>query len=147
MKLNTRHFGEIEINENEIIYFPYGLLAFENVKKYILINNPDPSIPFQWLQSVDEPELAFVVTNPFLFVQDYEFDIPEKVINKLEIEKQEDIMIYSIAVVPEDIKDITINLRGPIILNVLIKRGMQIVLDNDEYSLKHKIFEDIKKTG
>ncbi|MDK2919035.1 MAG: flagellar assembly factor FliW [Candidatus Petromonas sp.] len=147
MKINTRHFGEIEINENEIINFPDGLLGFEDIKKYILINSPDPEVPFQWLQSVDEPNLAFVVTSPFLFKSDYEFDIPQNVVEKLEIEKTEDVMIYSIAVVPDDIKDMTINLKGPIIINTKTNRAKQIVLEDDKYTLKYKIFENIKKIG
>lgn len=147
MKLTTRHFGEIEINENEIIDFPDGLLGFEDIKKYIIISNPDPQIPFEWLQSIDEPNLTFVITSPFLFKSDYEFDIPKNVVEKLEIEKTEDVMVYSIAVVPDNIKDMTINLRGPVIINMKKRRAKQIVLDNEEYSLKYKIFEDIKKTG
>ncbi|RKD23545.1 flagellar assembly factor FliW [Caminicella sporogenes DSM 14501] len=147
MKLITRHFGEIEIDESEIIDFPDGILGFEDVKKYVLINNPDPEVPFQWLQSVDEPSLAFVITNPFLFKSDYEFDIPQNVLKKLEIEETEDVAVYSIAVVPDDIKDMTINLRGPVIINVKKKKAKQIVLDKEEYSLKYKIFENAKRAG
>ncbi|WIF96133.1 flagellar assembly protein FliW [Caminicella sporogenes] len=147
MKLITRHFGEIEIDESEIIDFPDGILGFEDVKKYVLINNPDPEVPFQWLQSVDEPSLAFVITNPFLFKSDYEFDIPQNILKKLEIEKTEDVAVYSIAVVPDNIRDMTINLRGPVIINVKKKKAKQIVLDKEEYSLKYKIFENAKRAG
>lgn len=146
MILNTRHFGEIEIDENNIIDFPNGILAFEDIKKYIVINNPNDDIPFQWLQSVDNPDLAFVIANPYLFVKEYEFDIPEKVINKLKIENPKDIMIYSIAVVPEELKDMTINLKAPIVININKKLGKQIVLENDKFQLKYKIFKEIKQS-
>lgn len=147
MRLKTRHFGEIEIQEDDIIHFPHGLLAFDDIKKYVIIPNPDPQVPFQWLQSVDNTDLAFVITSPFLFLKNYEFDLPDKVIKTLEIGKPEDIMIYSIAVVPENLKEMTINLRGPIIINLTNKRAKQIILDNEKYSLKHKIFQDTEQAG
>lgn len=143
MILNTKHFGEIEINEENMITFEDGLLAFEEIKKYVLIPNTDGEIPFHWLQAVEDPELAFVITNPFLFKTDYEFDIPEKVVKQLEIEKEEDVVIYSIAVVPEDLRQITINLKGPVIINGSKKKGRQVVLESDKYPLKHQIFQDI----
>jgi len=147
MKLTTRHFGDIEIDEGDIITFPDGILGFEDVKKYVIIPNPDEKVPFQWLQGVDEPNLAFVITNPFLFKKDYEFDIPDSVVEDLEIKGPEDVITYSIAVVTEDIKDMTINLMAPIIINSNNKQGKQIVLDGDEYSLKYKIFQCKGKEG
>jgi len=147
MKLKTFHFGEIEINEEDIIVFPDGILGFEDIKQYIIIPNPDSEVPFQWLQSVDEPELAFVITSPFIFKPDYEFDLPEKVVKALEIEKPEDVMTYSLVVVPEDVKDMTMNLRGPIIINTSNRRAKQIVLDKEEYSLKYKLFDNIQQAG
>ena len=65
MKLKTKHFGEIEIDESKIIHFPTGIIAFEEQKRFFIIDNPDENIPFSWLQSVDDPDLAFVIINPF----------------------------------------------------------------------------------
>ena len=144
MLLQTKHFGEIEIEEEKIITFQGGLLGFEDIKRYIVIENKDKEVPFNWLQSVDEPELAFVVTNPYTFAQDYEFDIPQKVVDDLEIKSIKDVMILVIAVVPEDIQKMTINLRGPIIINLKNKRVKQIVLNSEKYSLKHRIFKETK---
>ncbi len=142
MILNTRHFGKIEIDSEQILTFEDGLLGFESIRRYILIQNPDKEIPFHWLQAVDDPDLAFVVTIPFLFKEDYAFDIPDKVIKQLEIKNQEDVVVYSIAVVPEDIKKMTINLQGPLIINGKNKKGKQIVLDDNTYSLKYRIFQE-----
>jgi len=142
MILNTRHFGKIEIDPEQILTFEEGLLGFESIRRYVLIPNPDKEVPFHWLQAVDDPDLAFVVTIPFLFKEDYEFDIPDKVIKQLEIEKQEDVVVYSIAVVPEDIRKMTINLQGPLIINGKNKKGKQIVLDDNTYSLKYRIFQE-----
>lgn len=147
MKLNTHHFGEIEVNESDTIDFQESLLGFEDMKRFVVIDNPDPENPFKWLQSVDEPSLAFVITNPFLFINNYEFDIPKKAVKDLELEKHEDVIIYSIVVIPEDIKDMTLNLKGPIIVNIKNNKARQIVLQNDEYTLKYKLFNESKKTG
>lgn len=142
MKLNTKHFGEIEINEKEILFFPDGILAFEQYKKFIILDTPDKDNPFQWLQCIDNPSLAFVIVNPFLFKKDYEFDIPQSVIEKLQIEKTEDVVVYTIVVVPQDITKMTTNLSGPLIINARKRRGKQIILDNNDYSTKYLILQN-----
>lgn len=147
MKLNTRHFGEIEINEDNIINFEEGVLGFESVKEFVIIDNPDAENPFKWLQSVDEPSLAFVIINPFLFINNYEFDIPNKVTKELELDNHEDVIVYSIAVVTEDIKNMTLNLKAPIIINAKNNRSRQIILQKDEYPLKYKIFQKQQSIG
>ncbi len=144
MILNTRNFGEIDINEDKIINFPDGILAFEDNKRFIIINNEDESNPFEWLQSIDDTDLAFVIINPFIFKKDYDINIPEKVVNKLKIESEKDVLIYSIIVVPEDINNITANLAGPIIININEKLGKQIVLEDKRYNSKHRIFDELQ---
>ena len=138
MLLKTKHFGEIEIDEEKIITFEDGLLGFEDIKKYVVIENPDEEVPFDWLQSVDEPELTFVITDPFLFNKEYEFNINDDLINELE---KENILVYTIAVVPDDIKNMTINLKAPIIVNTKDKKAKQMIIENNKYPLKYKIFE------
>lgn len=144
MKLETKHFGEIEINDDGIIVFEDGIPGFGHVKKYVMIKNPNPELPFNWLQGVDEPSLAFVVVNPFLFKEDYEFNIPQGIIEDLYIEDIQDVLISSIVTVPENIIDTTMNLKAPVIINTKSKKGKQLVLETDEYEIKYKIF---KKTA
>lgn len=144
MKLNTRHFGEIEVSEENIIFFSEGIPAFEHLKRYTMIQNPNPELPFNWLQSLDESDLAFVIVNPFLFKDDYEFEIPQEKINDLSIESIEDVFICCIVTVPENIADTTMNLRGPVVINNKNKRASQIMLDNDEYEIRYKVFKKIK---
>jgi flagellar assembly factor FliW len=147
MFLKTRHFGEIKIDEESILYFEDGLIGFDGMKQYILIPNGDEENPFLWLQSIDDPNLAFAITDPFLFRKDYEVEISEKVKEKLKIEQEEDVVVYSIAVIPEDIKKISINLQGPLVINSKSKKGKQIILNTDRYPVKFFIFEDkIKET-
>lgn len=141
MKLSTKHFGDIEVDEESIIFFSEGIPAFEDVKKYVIIENPNPELPFNWLQGVDEPNLTFVIVNPYLFITDYEFDIPQATIDALAIENQEDIFICCIVTVPKNMSETTMNLKAPIIINTRQKKGRQIVMETDEYEVKHKMFK------
>ena len=133
VKLNTRNFGEIEIDESSIINFPTGIPGFEKEKRYIIINNTDEENPFQWLQSVDNQDLAFVVINPFFVKVDYDIRLPESAIEALKIKDEGDVALYTIVVIPENIEEMTTNLSGPIVVNVKEKLGKQIVLDDFIY--------------
>ncbi|NLW22607.1 MAG: flagellar assembly protein FliW [Tissierellia bacterium] len=141
MKLNTTNFGEIEIDEENIIDFPEGIPGFEGEKQFIIINNEDEENPFQWLQSVNNPDLAFVIINPFFVFPDYDIEIPETALNKLNIKDEKDVAVYSIVVVPEDLEKMTTNLLGPIVINVNKKLGKQVILDDSRYTTKHYIFQ------
>ncbi len=139
MKIMNDFLGEIEYSENDVIRFKEGILGFPELKEYIYINSADPEFAFGWLQNVENQELTFVVTNPFLFKADYDFDLSESVVKKLEIAKIEDITILSIVVIPENPEETTINLKSPVIINNSNRQAKQIILD-EEYDLRHKIF-------
>ena len=140
MKINTEIFGEMEIDKEKIITFSEGLLAFEEEKEFVIINTDDKA-QFSWLQSINTPELAFVIMNPFFAFPDYEIIIPKRIQKKLKIEEEKDVAIYSIVVIPEDMEKMTTNLLGPIIINIKEKLGKQIILDDDRYTTKHFIFQ------
>lgn len=142
MKVNTSNFGEIEIEKDGVISFGEGLPGFEDEKKFIIILNGDRDNPFHWLQSTQTPELSFVILNPFEIFPDYDVLIPETAINKLEIEDREDVAIYTIVVIPEDIKRMTANLLGPIVVNKEKRLAKQVILEEDKYSTKELIFKD-----
>lgn len=145
MLIKTRHFGEVMVQEDKLIHFPQGIIAFEEMKRYFIMESQEEGLPFSWLQSVDEGNLAFVLINPFIFRKDYEFEIPEGVIKELEIEKEEDVAVFSIVVVPEDIKKISANLLAPVIINTKNLKGKQIILNDKKYTTKHYILEELKK--
>lgn len=141
MLLNTKNFGEIEIDEKNIIHFPEGILGFEEEKQFIIIKDEDEQNPFHWLQSVQSPELAFVIINPFFVFPDYDIVLSKSVQEKLKIDDEKDVVVYSIVVVPEDIEKMTTNLLGPIVININKKLGKQVILDDDRYTTKHYIFK------
>jgi len=147
MEINTKHFGIIDIEESGIITFPEGLPGFENLRKFVLLNKAENDIPFQWLQSIDDFDLAFVVIDPYAIVGNYDIDIDDNEIEVLEIADINKILIYSIVVVPENIKDMTANLKAPIIINTENMKGKQVVLNDTKYQLRYRILEGVQKTG
>lgn len=147
MKLHASNFGEIEIDEEDILTFPEGIPGFEECKKFIVINNPDEENPFDWLQSVENEDLAFVIMNPFFVFPDYDITIPESAIEKLKIKDETDVFVYTIVVVPENLEDMTTNLSGPIIINGREKLGKQVILEDNRYTTKHYIFKKEESRG
>ena len=118
MFLETRNFGRIELPEDKIITFKNGLVAFAGMTRYSIIEHEDKDIPLAWLQSAEDPELAFTVINPFLVRPDYEFELSPAERAELKIKKTEDVAVLTIVVVPEDIRKMTTNLLAPLVINV-----------------------------
>ncbi len=145
MLVNTKHFGEIEVDEKGIIDFRGGLPGFEKIKKYILLTNSDKESPFKWLQSIEEKNLAFAVIDPFVIKKDYDIEVSDETVENLDIENLKDVMVLSIVVIPEDISKTSINLKAPLIINVNRKKGMQVILDTDLYTVRHYIVEELRK--
>ena len=147
MKIKTTNFGEIEINEDKIINFPEGLPGFEKEKEFFIILNKDEDNPFHWLQSLNSPELSFVIINPFEIFGDYDILLPDTAKSKLKIDSGEDVIIYTIVVMPEDITKTTTNLLGPIIINTKEKLAKQVILEEGKYGTKHLIFDQNPEIG
>ncbi|MFA7411154.1 MAG: flagellar assembly protein FliW [Tissierellaceae bacterium] len=141
MKVQTKEFGEIEIPEENIILFNEGIPGFEEEKRFAILINEDKDNPFHWLQSLDTPDLAFIITDPFKIYEDYDITLPQTAIEKLRIEREEDLIIYSIVVVPQDMTKMTTNLMGPLVINTRERLGKQVILDNSDYTTRHYIFK------
>ena len=141
MKINTKNFGQIEIEEKNILNFPNGILAFEDQNKFIIIENKDSDNPFHYLQSLSDKDLAFVIIDPFIFKKDYDINIADSVVENLEINIPEDVKLYTIVTVPKNLKEMTANLSGPIVINTRNNKGAQVVLDNSQYSTRYPIFK------
>lgn len=140
MIVNTDFMGEVEYSAEEIITIEDGLYGFEDKKKFIVVDPQDEEFPFMWLQSLDDEELSFVITHPFLFCPTYEFELSQKTIDELGIESEENIVIYSIAVIKENVGDSTLNLKSPVIVNSLNKKGKQVILE-ENYPFKYEMFK------
>ena len=131
MILSTEHLGDIEFSENDIIMFPKGIPGFEEEKEFILVPTTEIEFPFNYLQSVKSDDLAFIVTDPFLFVENYVFDLSDTDANYLSIENEEDlasISFLTIVTIPDNVENTTINIMAPIVINHETKVGKQILL-------------------
>lgn len=141
VKIKTTKFGEVEISKDLIFDFVMPVIGFNELKKYAIIDHK-PDSPFKWLQSVEEPELAFPITICSFFGIDYQFDIPDDEAEKLEIESPDDIFVCNIANIPSSNPEgATINMVAPIIINLSNKKAMQTILKDTEFEVRHKLFE------
>lgn len=139
MTIKTGYFGEIEVEEKEIIRMEEGMLGFELLKNYVLLK--DEEIFLEWLQSTDE-EVSFAVVDPFLITDSYEFEIPDSVLDKLEIEEASDVAVRTVVIIPEDLKKIRTNLQAPVIINIRNKKALQTILD-DSYPLRYEFYDKV----
>jgi len=140
MKIETPVFGEIEYDESEVIIFEEGLYGLNNLKKFVFIENNDKNFHFHWLQALEDVDIVFIVTSPFLFVEGYDFEVPDSVVKKLEIDDIKDTTVFSIARIPEEVSKTSLNLKAPLIINNKIRKGKQIII-NEDFGYKHYIFD------
>lgn len=138
MRIQTSRFGEIEVNENDVVTFPEGIIGFSGVKRYVLVTQGSDS-PFLWLQSIDRPDLAFVVMDPLVAVPDYRVEVEPGEIDILDLKDLKDARILSIVVIPPgNVKAMRTNLRGPIVINPEKRVARQIVL-SEKYPLRYSL--------
>ena len=139
-KFDTLRFGEIEVDEGKIVRFEAGIPAFEDEHEFVLIPYDEES-PYLFLQSVATPELAFLMTNPFLFFPDYAFELDDASQNALGIKEQDDLELYVLLTLPNgSVPDMTANLMAPVVIGNKAMRGKQIVLEKSRYTTKHRLF-------
>lgn len=146
MKINTKYIGEIEINKDQIITFPTGIPAFEEETSFVLYPLDEES-PFLVLQSTKTVEIAFILVNPFDFVEHYQVKLQDATKEQLHIEKPEEVATYVFLTVKEPFSETTANLQGPIIINARINEAKQILMSDSGYTTKHKIFKQAAKAG
>jgi flagellar assembly factor FliW len=134
----TLRFGEIEIDENKIIEMPDGMLGFPDQRFAIL--SPDNQDIFYWLQSLDSPDLAFVVTDPASFIQGYEVKLTPDEYKRIKLEQDSEVIILAVMTMGSDVMKTTINLQGPVVINPDEMIAKQIVLEEGKYGAKHPLF-------
>ena len=135
MKAATRLFGEIEIDESKIITFEDGIIGFPDMKKFTLIFDEEkegrPSI--SWLQSMDEPEIAFPVMDPLFVCETYNPSVEEELLN-----------VLVTVTVPQNIKELAVNLKAPIVINTDTRKASQIIVE-DDLPVRYRIYEILEE--
>ncbi|MCR5431995.1 MAG: flagellar assembly protein FliW [Lachnospiraceae bacterium] len=149
MRINTRYFGTVDLDDNKVIEFDEGLFGFEEYKKFALIFNNEarerPAI--SWLQSVEEQALALPVMIPTIVKPDYNPVVEDEALETLGDWNEENISVLVTVTVPEDLTNMTTNLKAPIIINTDSMKGVQTVVENPDYEIRFKIYDLLKTAG
>jgi flagellar assembly factor FliW len=136
MVIETTRFGRMEVDDDRIITFPKGLLGFPEYQRYALIQTGEENY-FFWLQAVEVPSLAFVVTDPGIFFKDYQFNLKEETQQELNLTD----MAYSqVFVICNKVGDwLTGNLQGPLVVNAQNRMGGQVVINDKKWTTRQPL--------
>lgn len=143
MILKTKYHGDIEYKENEVINFKRGILSFEQLTKFIVFPLKGNDF-FNVVHSIEDKDIGFIVASPFSIKKDYTFELSDKTIEELEIKNSNEVLVQNILTINSDMIKTTINLRAPLIININSKLGEQIILNNENYSIKTPIIQEEK---
>jgi flagellar assembly factor FliW len=141
IKITSRILGEIEFGEDQIIEVPSGMIGFPEWRRYILMPFADPDVPFMCWQCVDNVALCFVVIEPALIYPDYEVALPVEEFEDIELKSALQGSVYVVVTVPENPRDMTANLMGPIVINQSARKAKQLVLTDPRYTTKHRVLQ------
>ncbi|HTQ09211.1 MAG TPA: flagellar assembly protein FliW [Fimbriimonadaceae bacterium] len=142
MTLSGTRFGDIEFGPADVIFFKEGLIGFMELKEFVLISHRDNS-PFRWLQSVQEPTIAFLCAIPQHFVPNFNPRLGAAVVDALQLEDDTERYVLTTATIPKGKpEEMTINLAAPILVNANTRSALQFVLDDEAYTVKHRVFQE-----
>ena len=141
----TSRFGEVSYNEEEVLFFPRGIPAFENMHSWILAGSEDNAV--KWLQSIEDGDLALPVTSPDAVQSDYNARIPEDELKLIGSLNTSDLALLIVLSIPEGAAwNMTANLRAPILINIKTHKAVQVIALNEEYPIRHVVFpEDVRE--
>ena len=153
MKIKTKPYGEVEVNEKQKLHFPEGIIGFEDVKYYYLLDSKEG--PFYWLQAEGDAGLAFLIVNPRIFMDKYELTVGKEDLKAIGAEGKlsestdagtdDSFLDFAIVTVPEDHSKMSVNLMGPIVINKKTRAAKQMISENEQYMVKHYILEELGK--
>ncbi len=152
MKITTRVFGTIEIDDSKIIRFPSGIIGFPELTDFALIYDEEKGkdTPIRWLQSLQEVNFALPVMDPLLVAKDYNPEVEEELFHSLGEMKEDDMLILVTVTVPKDLTKMSVNLQAPIVINANSKKATQIIVNVEQFPVKYYIYDilqEIKKEG
>lgn len=144
MKVQTRYFGEVEIAEDKIIHFEKGIPGFEEYTEYTILYDikEEGEAFFSWLQCVTQKDLAFPIVNPFRVDKEYNPVVEDALLEQLGEFETEDLAVFLMATVPDDVKKTSVNRKAPLVINTRNNKGMQIIVENHDYEVKYMILEE-----
>ncbi len=147
MIVKTKFFGEVELADDKVLEFPKGIIGFEDFTRYAIIFDVDDEneTRINWLQSLDEPALALPVVDPLAIVKEYAPMIEDELLEPLGNPADEDLLFLLAMTVPSDMTKVTANMKAPFIINAATKRGVQLIVENEDYLVKYNVYDAVQK--
>lgn len=143
MIIETKAFGQVDITDDKIITFPGGIIGFPDMKRFILLHDEEKGVSagIRWLQSLEEPGFAMTVIDPLLVKADYNPEIDDELLAGIGEVTPDNLLVLVTVRIPSDLKQMSVNLQGPIIINVDERKACQIIVDADRYPVRFPIYE------
>ena len=143
MIIETKSFGQVEITDDKIITFPGGIIGFPDMKRFTLLHDEEKGVSagIRWLQSLEEPGFAMTVIDPLMVKEDYNPEIDDELLTGIGEVTSDNLLVLVTVRVPSDLKQMSVNLQGPIIINVDERKACQIIVDTDSYPVRFPIYE------
>ncbi len=150
MTLQTKVFGEVTIEEEKIITFPGGIVGFPDLTQFALLHDEEDGIEtIHWLQSVQEPAFAMPVMDPLLVKEDYNPEVDDELLKILGDWEHDELLVLVTVTVPQELEKMTVNLKGPILINGKNRKACQVIVEGEEFKVKFPIYDILqaKKAG
>ncbi|MCR5398461.1 MAG: flagellar assembly protein FliW [Lachnospiraceae bacterium] len=147
MKVTTRVFGDIDIEDEKIIHFQGGIVGFPDLTDFALIHDAekDGDSPIRWMQSLQEPNFAMPVMDPLAVCPDYNPVVEDELLRPIGEIHPDSVLVLVTLTVPKNIKEMSVNLQAPFVINADEKKACQIIVDSDKYPVRFPIYDIIKK--
>ena len=147
----TKVFGEITIDDDKIIHFPSGIIGFPDLTRFALVHDEEKGAgSIHWLQSMQEPAFAMPVMDPLLVMPEYNPEVDDELLKNIGELVADELLVLVTVTVPSDITKMTVNLKGPIMINAAEKKACQIIVEGDGYAVKYPVYDILnakKKAG
>ena len=144
MEVNTRIFGTIDIEDDKLIHFVNGIVGFPQLTTFALIHDNEKEGGIQWLQSMQEPQFAIPVINPLDVLDTYNPQVEDELLKPIGGLNPENMLVLVTVAVPSDLTKMSVNLRGPIVINADNKKACQVITEGEEYQVKFPIYDILK---
>ena len=145
MKITTKLFKEIEVDEDKLIKFPQGIIGFPDLTDFLLIHDSESEGGIRWMQSIQEPAFAMPVIDPLAVVADYNPTVEDELLKGIGELKTENTLVLVTITVPKDIKQMTVNLQAPFVINADTRMAAQVIVDSDKYPVRFPIYDILEK--
>lgn len=151
MNITTKVFGEITIDDDKIIHFPSGIIGFPELTEFALVHDEEKGAgSIHWLQSMQEPAFAMPVMDPLIVMPEYNPEVDDELLKPIGELIPDELLVLVTVTVPKDITGMTVNLKGPIIINAAEKKASQVIVEGENYTVKYPIYDILnlkKKAG